>query len=140
MKSRLVVLIILAVLFQFNSIGWASELPSVTKVQTKRIDKTGIGRAELGERITLTVTNLETLVQEANESNKRIIPYLNGLPLADVVVLQENSQDRTLFFTLERKEGSKATWQPWSNREIRLLQELSLSALVWKKTCQSLVM
>jgi biopolymer transport protein ExbD len=69
MKSRFVVLIILAALFPFNSNTLASELPSVTKVETERVDqKTQIGHVALDEQVSLTVDNLRTLLAESDKT------------------------------------------------------------------------
>ena len=112
MKSRFLALIILAVLFQLNSNTLASEPPSVTEVQTKRVDqKTGIGYAALGEQVTLGVNNLEILIAESIKTGKKIIPYLNGLPFSGVETFQMERDKGNIFFILKRSDKSKESWR-----------------------------
>ena len=64
--------------------------------------------ASLNSELKLNIDNFSTLIQVAKEANKKIVLFINGLPLNGIKVLRKDNDTAELY--LHRSDDSKETW------------------------------
>lgn len=73
----------------------------------------------LGRTLTLTVTNLARLITDASVKQKKIVLFVDGNELTDVLPIGMDLGSSTLRFELQRTTKNKGIWFPLLGRPIQ---------------------
>src|SRR5688500_16955574 len=90
----------------------AVEAAPLTGVQVLDVQpKRGTGRIQLGDTIRVTVTNVLTLQEAAKQSNRRIVLFLDGMEMTNVIA-EGFISTTNIDFHLQRMNSNKRAWDP----------------------------
>lgn len=98
----------LLLLFVFSvCVSWGGEEPKPRVISVQSDGRNGGRAVALGDRLVVTVTNLSTLVNQAEAARKPLVLYVNGVALKGVEPEATNTNQNQLRFHLVRADDAR---------------------------------